>query len=68
MSGNILVCGGSRTIELFDFLTKRFMTVGDFDQAYYYSTASPLGSHSVLITGGYTDKPQSTDGAWIYSE
>jgi hypothetical protein len=68
MSGNILVCGGSKTIELFDFLTKQFMTVGDFDQAYFYSTASPLGNHSVLITGGYTDKPQSTNTAWIYSE
>ena len=68
MSGNILVCGGSKTVEMFDFLTKRFITVGNLDQAYYYSTASSLGHHSILITGGYTEKPQSTDAAWIYSE
>ena len=67
-SGNILICGGSRVVEVFDFLTKRFMAAGELDQPYYYSTASPLGGHSVLITGGYTEKPQSTDGAWFYSE
>jgi hypothetical protein len=67
-SGNILICGGCRTIELFDFLMKHFRTTADLDQAYYYGTASLLNNGAVLIVGGYTDSIQSTDAAWIYKE
>jgi len=66
--GNILICGGSKTVEIFDFLMKRFRTVADLDQPYYYGTASMLQNGSVLIAGGYTDAIQSTDAAWIYKE
>ena len=66
--GNILICGGSKTIEIFDFLMKHFRTIGEFDQSYYYGTASLLKSGEVLIVGGYTDTIQSTDTAWIYKE
>lgn len=67
-SGNVLVCGGNETIEIFDFLTKQFQKAAQLDKAYYYAAASLLNSHTVLIVGGYTDKPQSTDKAWIYTE
>jgi hypothetical protein len=66
--GNVLICGGSRTVEIFDFLLKHFQTVADLDQSYYYGTASLLKNGSVLIVGGYTDTMQSTDAAWIYKE
>lgn len=66
--GNILICGGSKTVETFDFLMKHFRTIGELDQAYYYGTASLLNSGAVLIVGGYTDTIQSTDTAWIYKE
>jgi hypothetical protein len=66
--GNILISGGSKTVEIFDFLMKRFQTVADIDQSYYYGTASLLKNGSVLIVGGYTDTMQSTDAAWIYKE
>ena len=66
--GNILICGGSKTVETFDFLMKRFHTVADLDQSYYYGTASQLKNGSVLIVGGYTDTMQATDAAWTYKE
>ena len=66
--GNILICGGSKTIEVFDFLMKHFRTVADLDESYYYGTASLLNNGSVLIVGGYTDALQSSGGAWIYKE
>ena len=67
-NGSILVCGGSKTIELFDFFTKRFEHAASFDQPYYYSTASCLKDHSTLIVGGYTDAVQATADAWLYKE
>ncbi len=66
--GNVLVCGGSKTIEIFDFLMKQFRTIAEMDQSYYYGTASLLKSGAVLIAGGYSDTLQSTDTAWIYKE
>lgn len=66
--GNILICGGNKTIELFDFLMKRFQTVADLGEPRYYGTASLLNDGAVLIVGGYTDAMQSTDAAWIYKE
>ncbi|MCX6132438.1 MAG: hypothetical protein NTU47_01380 [Ignavibacteriales bacterium] len=67
-NGNVLICGGSKTVEIFDFLTKRFVSTAIFDQAHYYSTASLLHDGRVLIVGGYTGSPQSTDRAWMYKE
>jgi hypothetical protein len=67
-TGSILICGGSKTVEIFDFFTKRFEPAAQLDDAYFYGTASSLGNHSILIVGGYTDKPQSTDKAWLYLE
>ena len=66
--GNILICGGSKTVEVFDFLMKHFRTIADLDEAYYYGTASLLNNGAVLILGGYTDTMQSTDTAWMYRE
>jgi hypothetical protein len=67
-SGDILICGGCSVIETFNFLTKRFSPAATFDQPYYFGTASLLKDNSVLILGGYTEKLQATDGAWLYSE
>jgi hypothetical protein len=67
-SGNILVCGGGRVIEVFDFLMKHFKSVGKFDQSYYFATASVLNNGTVLILGGYTDTLQATSAAWIFKE
>ncbi len=66
--GNVLICGGSKTIEVFDFLMKHFRTIADLDESYYYGTASLLNNGAVLILGGYTDTIQSTDAVWIYKE
>jgi WD40 repeat protein len=66
--GNVLICGGCSTIEKFNFLTKSFALAATLDQPYYYATASLINDHEVLILGGYTEKLQSTDNAWIYTE
>jgi len=66
--GNILIGGGCSVIEIFNFLTKRFSAAAKLDQPYYYGTASLLKDQTVLILGGYSEKLQSTDGAWLYTE
>jgi N-acetylneuraminic acid mutarotase len=63
-----VICGGSKTIEVFDFLTKRFQAAADLDQPHYYGTASLLNDRTILIVGGYTESVQSTDSAWIFKE
>ena len=67
-TGSILICGGSKAIEIFDFFTKRFEYAASFSEPHYYSTASSLKDHSVLIVGGYTDAVQATTDAWLYEE
>ena len=67
-TGSILICGGSKPVEIFDFFTKRFEEVASFTDPHYYGTASCLKNHSILIVGGYTDNLQATDGAWLYTE
>ena len=67
-NGNVAICGGSKTIEVFDFLTKRFQAAAELDQPHYYGTASLLNDRTILIVGGYTETVQSTDSAWIFKE
>lgn len=63
--GDVVVCGGSRTIESFNFLSKSFKAVAEFDRPYYDAAAVLLGENRVLITGGYDDKLASTNKAWF---
>jgi hypothetical protein len=65
-TGDVLVGGGGSTIELFVMKTKSFVDAGRFDDAQYYGSATLLNNGSVLITGGYNNKPQSTNKAWVY--
>jgi len=66
--GNVAVCGGSKTIEVFDFLSKSFKAVTEFDRPYYYAAAVVLGENLVLITGGYDDKLAATNKAWLLTQ
>ncbi len=66
--GNVVVCGGSKTIEVFDFLSKSFRSVGQLDRAYYFAAAVLLSGGRVLITGGYDDKLVATDKAWLLTQ
>lgn len=65
-SGDVLIGGGGSTLELFVAKTNSFVEAGRFDDAQYYGTATLLQDGSILITGGYNNKPQSTDKAWLY--
>ncbi len=67
-NGNVVICGGSKTVEVFDFLTKRFQAAAELDQPHYYGTASLLNDRTILIVGGYTESMQSTDIAWLFKE
>lgn len=63
--GRIAVCGGNKQLEIFDPITHSFNTVAQFDEAHYFATATLLSDGSILILGGYNDKPQSTNQAWL---
>lgn len=65
--GQILVSGGSRYVEIYDPQAGRFTTAnGRLDNAWLYPTTTPLTDGRVLITGGYNDSMQVTDGIWLY--
>ena len=64
--GTILISGGAKKVEVYDFKTGAFDSVAQFDEPHYYSSATLLPDGSVLIAGGYNTSPQSTDKAWVY--
>lgn len=68
-SGDVLVPTGARRAELLDASSLVFRTVeGEFPDAFYFSTATPLEGGDVLIVGGYGDGIRSTDGVWRFTE
>ena len=66
--GDVAVCGGSRIIEVFDFLSKSYKAVAELDRPYYYAAAVLLEGNGVLITGGYDDKIAATNRAWLLTQ
>lgn len=66
-SGKVLVAGGSNRAEVFDPATNSFVFAeGDMGTIRLFATATLLGNGTVLITGGYRDGRNISDGAWIY--
>jgi hypothetical protein len=54
--GRVLVAGGGSGFEVYDPARGEFTAVnGGLSAARYYSTATALGDHQVLIAGGYGD-------------
>lgn len=66
-SGNVLIGGGNRQIELFDAQSQRFIAGERIDDDYYYSTATLLQDGRVLIAGGYDANIQPSKKAWVHS-
>jgi hypothetical protein len=64
--GNVLVAGGNRQVEIFDWRSQRFIADGQLDASYYYSVLTRLPNGRVLITGGYDASIRPSDKAWIY--
>jgi hypothetical protein len=66
--GSLVIAGGDREIEVLrsaggDVAPE---TMASVDRSYYYSTATTLYSGPVLILGGYDDKGETTDKAWLF--
>ena len=65
--GGLVVAGGDRAIELLDSAGGEAepSIIASLDRAYSYSTATALNAGSVLILGGYDEKGETTDRAWL---
>jgi hypothetical protein len=66
-SGRLLVAGGSKSVEVFDPLSGRFLLAsGQMNDARHFMSATSLKDGRVLLAGGYPNNDQATDQAWIY--
>jgi hypothetical protein len=66
-SGQILVAGGSKKVEVFDPASGEFLiAAGQMTDARHFMTETKLKDDSVLLTGGYPNNDQGTTETWIY--
>ncbi len=71
-NGNVLVAGGSRTVETYDPGCGCFRAVnGELDGPRYFASATRLRDGRVLIAGGYDaghhpGGPEATVRTWLY--
>ncbi|HEX2295477.1 MAG TPA: kelch repeat-containing protein [Actinomycetota bacterium] len=64
----VFVAGGADTAEVYRERRRSFVPVeGALVGAQLFPTATMLRDGSVLVTGGYDDDIQATDGAWLYT-
>ena len=66
--GSLIVAGGDRAIELLNSAGGEAepSIIASLDRTYSYSTATTLYAGSVLILGGYDEKGETTDRAWLF--
>jgi hypothetical protein len=66
-SGQILVAGGSKQVEVYDPASGRFLiAAGQMMDARHFMTETKLKDGSVLLAGGYPNNDQGTTETWIY--
>jgi WD40 repeat protein len=66
-SGQLLFAGGSKTVEVYDPATHKFLiATGQIDTARHFMTATKLKDGSVLLAGGYPDNDRATNETWIF--
>jgi hypothetical protein len=66
-SGQLLFAGGSKTVEVYDPATHRFLiATGQIDTARHFMTATKLRDGNVLPAGGYPDNDRATNEIWIF--
>lgn len=66
-SGQILIAGGSKQVEIFDPVSgKFFVATGQMSDKWHYMTETKLRDGSVLLAGGYPNSDQATTETWIY--
>jgi Galactose oxidase, central domain/Kelch motif len=66
-SGQILVAGGSKKVEVYDPASGTFLiATGQMTDARHFMTETKLKDGSVLLAGGYPNNDQGTTETWIY--
>lgn len=66
-SGNLLIAGGSKEVEVFDPVQGKFLVAaGEMNDARHFMSETRLMDGSVLLAGGYPNSDQATAQAWIY--
>ena len=65
--GDVLVTSGARVAERLEVRSWRFREVpGPLPAAYRFAAAASLAGGDVLISGGYSDGNQTTNGVWRF--
>lgn len=66
-SGQMLIAGGSREVELYDPPSGKFLVVpGQLGDSWHFMTETLLKDGRVLLAGGYPDSDQATSQTWMY--
>jgi Galactose oxidase, central domain len=66
-SGQLLIAGGNRQVEVYDEATGKFAVVpGDMGDARHFMSETLLSDGRVLLAGGYAYDPEATAQTWIY--
>ncbi len=66
-SGKLLIAGGSKEVEVFDPVTRKFSVAsGEMSDPWHFISETKLRDGSVLLAGGYPNSPEATAMAWIY--
>lgn len=66
-SGQLLIAGGSKEVELYDPASGRFVVAaGRISDDWHFMTETELKDGRVLLAGGYPDNDHATQQTWIY--
>jgi hypothetical protein len=66
-TGEILVAGGSKRVEIYDGQAKSFLfAAGQMSGDWHFMTATLLKDGTALLTGGYANNDVATKETWIY--
>ncbi len=66
-SGNLLVAGGNKDVEVFDPSRGQFLVAdGRMKDSRHFMSETRLNDGSVLLAGGYANNDQATAETWIY--
>jgi hypothetical protein len=68
-SGELIVAGGSREVEIFDSASGRFrIATGQMRDSRHFMTETKLRDGSVLLAGGYPNNDAATAETWIFRQ